>query len=127
VFTREAVMAIHQHSSGIPRVISVISDNALLAGFAAGIRPVTSGLVEEVCREFDIHRSQFGDETFDGLTAQQPAAAQSAPVTRPYAQGPAAATSQHSAARHATGDPTAVKESLFQHYVAAGKRRFSFF
>ena len=36
VFTREAVMAIHEHAGGIPRVISVICDNALLAGFAAG-------------------------------------------------------------------------------------------
>ena len=40
VFTREAVALIHERSHGIPRTISVIADNALLGGFAAGQRPV---------------------------------------------------------------------------------------
>ena len=34
IFTREAVMLIHERSRGIPRTISVIADNALLTGFA---------------------------------------------------------------------------------------------
>jgi general secretion pathway protein A len=54
VFTREAVTAIHEHSRGIPRTVSVIADNALLTGFAAGRRPVPSSLVMEVCRDFDL-------------------------------------------------------------------------
>ena len=41
VFTREAVELIHERSRGIPRTISVIADNALLGGFAAGQRPVS--------------------------------------------------------------------------------------
>jgi general secretion pathway protein A len=57
VFTREAVMAVHEHSNGIPRVISVICDNGLLAGFAVARRPVTREMVEEVCRDFDIQRA----------------------------------------------------------------------
>ena len=40
VFTREAVALIHERRAGIPRTISVIADNALLGGFAAGQRPV---------------------------------------------------------------------------------------
>jgi len=52
LFTREAVMAIHGHARGIPRVINVICDNALLAAFAANRRPVTQETVEEVCRDF---------------------------------------------------------------------------
>ena len=39
LFTRDAVIAIHEHSRGIPRTISVICDNALVNGFAA--RPET--------------------------------------------------------------------------------------
>ncbi len=39
VFTREAVSLIHEHAHGIPRTVSVIADNALLGGFAAGQRP----------------------------------------------------------------------------------------
>jgi general secretion pathway protein A len=53
VFTREAVLRIHEHSEGIPRMVSVIADNALLGGFAAGKRPVGSDIVRDICRDFD--------------------------------------------------------------------------
>jgi len=53
VFTREAVALIHERSGGLPRTISVIADNALVGGFAAGQRPVGSDLVREICRDFD--------------------------------------------------------------------------
>jgi general secretion pathway protein A len=52
LFTRDAVVAIHRHSKGIPRTISVICDNALVSGLAAGRRPVGPELVLEVCRDF---------------------------------------------------------------------------
>jgi general secretion pathway protein A len=50
LFTRDAVIAIHRHSNGIPRVISVICDNALVSGFAADQRPVGASIIDEVCR-----------------------------------------------------------------------------
>jgi general secretion pathway protein A len=53
LFTREAVLLVHQHSRGIPRVINVICDNALLAAFAAGQRPIPSDMIADVCRDFD--------------------------------------------------------------------------
>jgi len=53
VFTREAVSMMHQASSGVPRLVSVLADNALLGGFARGQKPVTSEIVREVCRDFD--------------------------------------------------------------------------
>jgi general secretion pathway protein A len=55
VFTREAVALIHERSSGIPRTISVIADNALVGGLAAGQRPVSSDLVREICQDFDLN------------------------------------------------------------------------
>jgi type II secretory pathway predicted ATPase ExeA len=54
LFTREAVMAIHEFSHGIPRSISVMCDNALLNGFALGRRPVDREVVTDVCRDFDL-------------------------------------------------------------------------
>ena len=54
VFTREAVTLIHEQSKGIPRTMNVLADNALVAGFASEQRPVTSALVRDVCRDFDI-------------------------------------------------------------------------
>jgi len=50
LFTRDAVVAVHHHSTGIPRVISVICDNALVNGFAADQKPVGASGVTEVCR-----------------------------------------------------------------------------
>ena len=54
LFTRDAVVAIHQHSNGIPRVISVICDNALVNGFAADQKPVGVSMVVEVCRTLSL-------------------------------------------------------------------------
>jgi general secretion pathway protein A len=54
VFTREAVALIHEYSRGIPRTISVVADNALLGGFAAGQHPVGSAIVREISRDFDL-------------------------------------------------------------------------
>ena len=54
VFTREAVVLLHDHSRGIPRTINVLADNALLSGFATGRRKVTSEILVEVCADFDI-------------------------------------------------------------------------
>jgi hypothetical protein len=54
MFTREAVMLVHEYARGIPRMINVIADNALLGGFANGQATVSRQLVLEVCRDFDI-------------------------------------------------------------------------
>ncbi|NOT44990.1 MAG: AAA family ATPase [Acidobacteria bacterium] len=57
-FTREAVTLMHERARGIPRSISVIADNALLTGFAAGQRPVGTRLVLEVCRDLAIEGNE---------------------------------------------------------------------
>jgi general secretion pathway protein A len=54
IFTREAVTLIHEYSHGLPRTISVMCDNALMAGFALDRRPVDGDMVREVCRDFDL-------------------------------------------------------------------------
>jgi len=56
LFTRDAVIAIHEQSRGIPRVTSVICDNALVSGFAAERKPVGRDLILEVCRDFHIEQ-----------------------------------------------------------------------
>jgi type II secretory pathway predicted ATPase ExeA len=57
VFTREAVTLIHERSSGIPRTINVLADNALLSAFAVGERPVTRQTVLDVCQDFDLQEA----------------------------------------------------------------------
>jgi general secretion pathway protein A len=53
-FTREAVSEIYSQSCGVPRTVSVIADNALLGGYAAGVKPVVASIVREVCRDLDL-------------------------------------------------------------------------
>ena len=110
VFTREAVELIHERSRGIPRTISVIADNALLGGFAAGQRPVTSQVVRDVCRDFDIKApSETGRPLTNGHTADG--------AERILNVGP----------RHVE-DPSKkpVPTELFEGF-AAKRKRFSFF
>jgi general secretion pathway protein A len=52
VFTKEAIVLIHHKSRGIPRTISVVCDNAMLAGFASAVKPIGPDIVEEVARDF---------------------------------------------------------------------------
>lgn len=54
IFTREAVGAIYEASKGIPRVINVIAENALIGGFAAQTKPVPRAIADEVIRDFDL-------------------------------------------------------------------------
>jgi general secretion pathway protein A len=70
VFTRDAVTLIHERAKGVPRTINVLADNALLAGFATGRRPVGAQVVAEVCRDFD-----FGDAPGVQADSVQPAIA----------------------------------------------------
>ncbi|MBI1875765.1 MAG: AAA family ATPase [Acidobacteria bacterium] len=54
LFTPPAVDLIHQQTGGIPRIISVICDNALVSGFATRRAIVDIDIVTEVCRDFDL-------------------------------------------------------------------------
>jgi general secretion pathway protein A len=54
LFTAEAVELVHARSHGIPRLINVICDNALLSGFGAGCAPIGASTVLEACRDLDV-------------------------------------------------------------------------
>jgi len=58
LFTRDAVIAVHEHSRGIPRLTSVICDNALVSGFAADVKPVGRDIILEVCRDFELQQPE---------------------------------------------------------------------
>jgi general secretion pathway protein A len=133
IFTREAVQVVYERSAGIPRTISVICDNALVSGFAAGVKPVGSPVVLEVCRDFRLPQFKTTE-----LTPAPPAA-------------PAAGSNGGGAGRPSNGSgpkpanlvmppsPSPARErgdsgpeerpdvrGMFSHYVTK-KKRFSFF
>lgn len=51
-FTREAMDEIYAYSGGIPRVINMICDSALLIGYATGTRRIMPRIIREVEQEF---------------------------------------------------------------------------
>ena len=66
LFTREAIALIHEYSGGIPRIVSVICDNALVSGMALERQPVDRSIVFEVSRDF---RLRGDGESGQGLSA----------------------------------------------------------
>jgi general secretion pathway protein A len=73
VFTREALVAIHQASGGIPRTINVLCDNALLTAFGLQRRRVGKEIVEEVCRDLHLPSAASRAGAEHSGTGQQPA------------------------------------------------------
>jgi len=51
LFMPDAIDSIYQHSQGIPRVINVICDTALVFGFAEGAEQITNSIIESVIEE----------------------------------------------------------------------------
>lgn len=132
VFTREAVTLIFERSSGIPRTINVLADNALLSAFAVGERPVTRQTVLDVCQDFDLQEAP-------GATADVEAPAE-APVTTVEAiaetAGPQRLLSPSAPSQAPPGDPGVAERSAAEQSdtnVSVGeapgpkRRRFSFF
>jgi general secretion pathway protein A len=104
VFTRQAVEAIHEHSGGIPRLISVICGNAMISGFAADRRPVSRDIVDDVCRDFDLPGRKNG---------KSPHQAEATPAPTVVNGAPAGDNGRHTV------------RNLFEHFSV--RRRFSFF
>lgn len=107
IFTRDAVVAVFEGSRGIPRTINVVCDNALIGGFAAQVKPVPAEIVEEVCRDFDLHAMAADDRE---LAAPAVAMARREP---PPADGPTR--------------PVREERSMFESQSPTPRRRFSFF
>ena len=73
VFSPDAVERIHRVSRGIPRVINVVCDNALLSAFASDRHVVNARLIDEVGRDFDLEHDA-SEKTDGGAVEARPAA-----------------------------------------------------
>jgi general secretion pathway protein A len=63
VFTRDAVALLYRYTGGIARIINVVADNALLGAYAAALPTVTSHVVVEVCKDFDLMATRILEAT----------------------------------------------------------------
>jgi general secretion pathway protein A len=50
-FTRAALRRLHQRAGGVPRLLNVIAERALLAGYARGEQPISERLLDEAAAE----------------------------------------------------------------------------
>jgi general secretion pathway protein A len=136
IFTREAVQTIYERSRGIPRTISVICDNTLLTGFAAGVKPVGSNIVLEVCRDFRLPQFKVTElrPMREPVSPAIQAMAASASNGNGNGNGSGVATAAtppspepEDEARGVRADPPlrAPDAGMFSHYTK--KKRFSFF
>lgn len=55
IFPPETVLAIHQHSKGLPRLINTICENTLIAAYAQQIHGVTPKIVDKVAADFGLN------------------------------------------------------------------------
>lgn len=57
IFSSEAVEAISRYSGGIPRVINLLCEHALINAFVEQTSVVSKKIVEEIARDFDLEES----------------------------------------------------------------------
>jgi general secretion pathway protein A len=54
IFTPNVLESIHSYSGGIPRIVNVLCDNALLTGYALGRKEIDTGIIREVAEDLSI-------------------------------------------------------------------------
>ncbi len=57
IFTKRAIERIHEHSKGVPRLINIICDQALLSGFAEGTPVIEEEMIQQCIMDLDIYSS----------------------------------------------------------------------
>jgi type II secretory pathway predicted ATPase ExeA len=59
IFSPDAVEAVHAYSRGIPRVMNLLCEHALINAYAANMRIVPARVLDEVAREFHFDREKY--------------------------------------------------------------------
>jgi general secretion pathway protein A len=54
IFAPDALEVVHRYARGIPRVINLLCENALISAFVDQRKPVPAETIEEVARDFDL-------------------------------------------------------------------------
>lgn len=59
VFAPEAVQLVYRYSKGIPRLINLICENALISAYVEQVKPIPARIVESVSTEFGLDEQPF--------------------------------------------------------------------
>ena len=73
IFASDAMDAVHFYSQGIPRVINLLCEHALMNAYAEHFRPVPSRMVEEAAHEFSLGQGRRFAKEDANLQAQSDA------------------------------------------------------
>ncbi len=68
-FTSDALTAVHQLSGGVPRLVNLVCDRALLAGYVQSARTITAGMVRQAAKEVAADRPAPAFRWHHGLIA----------------------------------------------------------
>jgi general secretion pathway protein A len=63
VLLPEAAELVHHYSKGIPRIINLICEHALISAYVEQIKPIPARIVESVGMELDLEQQPFRDLT----------------------------------------------------------------
>ncbi|MBP1739158.1 MAG: hypothetical protein H6Q48_1451 [Deltaproteobacteria bacterium] len=58
IFSRKTTDAVHQYSQGYPRMINLLSDNALLLGYSKGESKISPAMIESCYRDLQLGTSE---------------------------------------------------------------------
>lgn len=58
IFQAESLDAVYRYSKGIPRVVNLLCEHALISAFVDQQQVVRAEVIDEVAREFDLHRAE---------------------------------------------------------------------
>jgi general secretion pathway protein A len=59
VLTPEAIQLVHRYSKGIPRLINLICEQAMISAYVEQIKPIPARIVESVGTELDLDEQPF--------------------------------------------------------------------
>jgi general secretion pathway protein A len=58
IFSEAAIETVHRHAQGIPRVTNLLCEHALIRAFVEQCKPVSSEIVDEIARDFDMDENE---------------------------------------------------------------------
>ena len=81
IFTLSALKKITKKAKGVPRLLNILCDNALIAGLGYNQRPVTKKIAKEVIRDFE---GSLRPQPLSKMDSCRSSSGDSAPVDRNY-------------------------------------------
>ncbi len=109
LFQDEALAAVHQVSRGVPRLINMVCDDALILAFTREQRHVSRELVLEAAAG---NRSLQWPPRLEDEAETPPPAPEPAPAAEPHAPAPSVPPLQAPAETEAEAQPTAAEEEV---------------